>query len=72
MPFLFKNYSFVKVIYVLIRNYKINFFLKNTNNTDRNDVNKKTPHNTKHAEKGNDVYPPFLTQTSLFYLTLPF
>ena len=36
VSFLFKNYSLVKVIYLLIRCYKTWFFLWNTNNTDRN------------------------------------
>ena len=33
-------YSLVKVIHLLIRYYKTRFFLWNTNNTDRNGVNK--------------------------------
>ena len=40
VSFLFKNYSLVKVIYLLIRCYKTGFFLWNTDNTDRNGVNK--------------------------------
>ena len=50
--FLFKNYSLVKVIYLLIRCYKTRFFLWNTNNTDRNGVNKENTY-TKHSEKDN-------------------
>ena len=43
MSFFFKNYSLVKVIcHVFIRSYKARFFLGNTNNTDRNGVNKPT------------------------------
>ena len=62
MSFLFKNYSLVEVIYLLIRCYKTRFFLRNTNNTDRNGVNKQNTHththththaHTKHSEKGN-------------------
>ena len=44
MTFLFKNYSLAKVIYLLIRCYKTRFFLSNTNNTDRNGVNKQNTH----------------------------
>ena len=40
--FLFKNYSLAKVIYLLIICNKTRFFLWNTNNTDRNGVNKQT------------------------------
>ena len=40
VSFLFKNYSLVKVIYLLIRCYKTWFLLWNTDNTDRNGVNK--------------------------------
>ena len=58
MPFLFKNYSLVEVIYLLTRCYKTRFFLWNTNNTDRNGVNKQkkkthTHTHTKHSEKYN-------------------
>ena len=64
MSFLFKNYSLVKIIYLFIRCYKTWFFLWNTNNTDRNGVNKQNSHtnththththtHTKHSEKDN-------------------
>ena len=54
MYFLFKNYSLVKVIYLLIRCYKTRFFLGNTNNTDRNGVNKQHTYTyTKHSETYN-------------------
>ena len=58
MSFLFKNYSLVKVIYIylLIRCYKTRFFQWNTNNADRNGVNKQNTHThtrTKHSEKDN-------------------
>ena len=43
MSVLFKN-SFVKVIYLLIRCYKTRFVLRNTNNTDRNGINKQHTH----------------------------
>ena len=49
MSFLFKHYSLVKVIYLLIKCYKARFFLIITNNTDRNGVNKQDTHtDTKH------------------------
>ena len=41
-PFFFKDYSLVKVIYLLIRCYKARFFLCNKNNTDRNGVKRNT------------------------------
>ena len=44
MSFLFKNYSLVKVICLLIRCYKTSFFLWNTNNTDESGVNKQNTH----------------------------
>ena len=40
MSFFSKNYSLVKVIYLLVRCYKTRLFLRNTNNTDRSGVNK--------------------------------
>ena len=52
MSFLFKNYSLVEVVYFHIRCNKTKFFLWNTNNTDKNDANKKNTH-TKHLEKDN-------------------
>ena len=58
MSFLFKNYSLVKVIYLLTR-----LFLLNANNTDRNGVNEQNTHTHthththtythKHSEKNN-------------------
>ena len=55
---LFKKYSLVKVIYLLIRCYRTRFFLWNTNNTNRNRVNKQNTHtythtHTKQSEKDN-------------------
>ena len=50
--FLFKDYLLVEVIYMLIGCNKTKFFLWNTNNTDRNDVNKQNTH-TNHSEKHN-------------------
>ena len=50
MSLLFKNYSLIKVIYLLIRCYKTMFFLRSTNNADRNGINKQNTH-TKHSEK---------------------
>ena len=41
-------------LYLLIRCYKIRFFLWNTNNTDRNGANKQNKHTHKqHSEKDN-------------------
>ena len=44
MSFLFKNYSLVKVIYLLTR-----LFLLNANNTDRNGVNEQNTHTHTHT-----------------------
>ena len=49
MSFLLKNYSLVKVIYLLIKCYKTRFFLSNTNNTNRNGVNKQNTHTHTHT-----------------------
>ena len=48
MPLLFKNYTLVKVIYLLIRFNKTKFFLWNTNSIDRNGKNEQ---NTHHKER---------------------
>ena len=66
MFFPFKNYSLVEVIYLLIICSNLNFFMWNTNNTDRNCVNKQNTHththththtyihaNAEHSEKDN-------------------
>ena len=52
MSLLLNNYSVVEAAYLFIRCNKARFFLRITNNTDRNGVNK---HNTdtKHLEKDN-------------------
>ena len=52
MSFLFKNYSLVKVLYLLVICYKARFFLWNTNNTDKNGVNKHT-HTHTHTPEFN-------------------
>ena len=52
MSFLYKNYTIVQVAYLFIRRNKTKFFLWNTNNTDKNDVNKQKKH-TKYLEKHN-------------------
>ena len=52
MSFFKKNYSAVEVVYLFIRCNKTKFFLWNTNNTDRNGVNKQKT-NTKHLQKDN-------------------
>ena len=51
MSFLFQNYSFVKIIYLLIRCYKTRFFFRNTNDTDGNGVNKQNTHATSAQRK---------------------
>ena len=48
MSFLFKNYSLVKVIHLLIKCCKTSFFLWKTNNADRNGVNKQSTHTHTH------------------------
>ena len=54
MSFLLKNYSLVESVYLFIRCNKTRFFLQNTNNTDRNGVNKQNTHtHTKHSKKDN-------------------
>ena len=82
MSFLYENYSLAKS-YLLIRCYKTKFFLWNTNNTDRNGVNKQNTHththtHTKHSEKDNTGksyyknkwYPPiFKTNAGYNYET---
>ena len=52
MSLLFKNYSLVKVIHLLIRFNKSRSFLWNTKNTDRNGINEQNTHTT-HREKDN-------------------
>ena len=50
MFFLLKNYSLFESVYLFIRCNKTKFFLRNTNNADRNAVNEQNTH-TKHLEK---------------------
>ena len=52
MSLLFKNYSLVELMYLLIRFNKNKSFLWNTNNTDRNGANEQNAHNI-HREKYN-------------------
>ena len=52
MYFLLKNQSLVESVYLFIRCNKTRFFLRKTNNTDRNGINKQNTH-TKHLEKDN-------------------
>ena len=52
MSFLLKNYSLVEVAYLFIKCNKTKFLPWNTNNTDRNGVNKQKTH-IKHLEKNN-------------------
>ena len=44
MSFLLKNYSVVESVYLFIRCNETRLFLQNTNNTDRNGVNKQNTH----------------------------
>ena len=48
MYFLFKNYPFVEVVYLLIRCNKTKFFLWNAKNTDRIGANKQNAHTKTH------------------------
>ena len=52
MSLLLNNYSVVEGAYLFIRCNKARFFLRITNNTDRNGVNKHNTH-TKHLEEDN-------------------
>ena len=52
MFFLLKNYSVVESVYLFIRCNNTKLFQRNTDNTDRNSVNKKNIH-TKQLEKDN-------------------
>ena len=63
MSFLFKNYSLVKVIYLLIRCYKTSFFLSNTNNTDKNGVNKVCVHMHTHTHARAHAHTHIHTHT---------
>ena len=65
----------------MIRCYKTKFFLWNTNNTDRNGVNKQTHRHTHQTLRERLHWkqlvsvksdPPFLKQLPLFYQPLPF
>ena len=44
MSLLFKNYSLVEVIHMLIKFNKTKSFLRNTKNTDTNSVNEQNKH----------------------------
>ena len=50
MYFLFKNYSIVEIVYLVIRCNKTKFFREVQINTDKNGVNEQNTH-TKHLEK---------------------
>ena len=52
MSLLLKNYSLAESVYLFIRYNKTKFFLRNTNDTDRNGINKQNTH-TEHLEKDN-------------------
>ena len=51
ISFLFKNYSFVEVMYLMIRCSKTKFFLWNANNPDRNGAINKTHTYTLSAQR---------------------
>ena len=58
--------------YLLIRCYKIGFFLLNTNNTDRNGVNKQNTHTTLRERQHWKVLVSIkISYTPLFKTTLP-
>ena len=73
MSFLFKNYSVVEVAYLFIRCKKTKFFLWNTNNTDRNGVNKQNSHThqtlrkRQHWKGGEGRVPTMDTSEFLFF-----
>ena len=55
----FKNYSLVEVIYLLIRFSKTKFFLWNAKNTDRNSVNQLSTHtHTLNTQRPPSPLPP--------------
>ena len=80
MYLLFKDYSLVKVIYLLIRCYKTMFFQWNTNNTEKMvQINKIHTQNTQRKIKIEGLVSmkrsdtsPFLKQPHLFYQPLHF
>ena len=53
MSFLLKNYSVVKSVNLFIRCKKTRLFLQNTNNTNRNGVNKQNTHTHTHTHTIN-------------------
>ena len=72
MSFLFQNYSFVKIIYQLIRCYKTRFFSRNTNDTDRNGVNKQNTHATSTERKITlDMFVSMKVSDTPFFKTNP-
>ena len=72
MVFLFKNYSLVKVTDLLIWCYETRFFLSNTNNTDRNDVNKQNTHTHTHTHTPNTQRKIILDRFSIQISDIPF
>ena len=52
MSFLLKHYSLLKVAHLFNRCNQVKFFLRNTNNTDTNGVNKQKT-TTQHKQKDN-------------------
>ena len=57
MSFLFAKNSLVKVIYLVIRFYMTSFVLWNTNNTNRNGVNKQNTHAHTHTHTHTHTKP---------------
>ena len=53
MSVLFKNYSLVEVIYLLIRSNMTKFFLLNTNYFDTKSVNNQNTHTHTHTHTPN-------------------
>ena len=75
MYFFLKNYSPEEVAYLLIRCNKTKFFLRNTNNTDRNDLNKQNTQTHTHQTskeiwhwKGGEGVPTISLTASKFLL----
>ena len=79
MYFLLKNCSLLESVHPFIKRNKTKFYLRNTNNTDRNGVNKQNTH-TKYldnigkggaTEASNNVNT-FLNLRFIFFFFFPF
>ena len=63
MSFLLKNYSIVESVNLFIRCNKTRLFLQNTNNTDRNGVNKQNTHPPTHTHTNTHTHTHTHTHT---------